>query len=185
MNKSKLSLAVLLALSLTLVLAAASWARPWGCGMRAMSNLTPEQAGKLFDLKEKFRNETVDLRKQMMVKHLELRDLWKADKPDEKAIIAKQKEVNAVRDQIQQKRTTFMLEARKIDPQARFGHGGMGCGMGAGMGAGMGGVGGMMCPMGGPGSGPGPGPGPGGGVCAVGSANCPMGAAPAPAGPAK
>jgi zinc resistance-associated protein len=163
MKASKMSLVVLLALTLTVGLAASSWARPWGggmggmgCGMMGAMNLSPEQAGKLFDLKQKFMNDTADVRKQMMVKHAELAALWKAEKPDEKAIVAKQKELNAVKGQMQEKSVAFRLEARKIAPQfgQGFGHGmGMGRGMGGhGMGMGPGG-----CPMVGPGGGMGPG----------------------------
>jgi zinc resistance-associated protein len=175
MKTSKISLAVVLALALTLGLAASSWARPggggmgcgmgggMGCGMMGSMNLSPDQAGKLFDLKEKFRTDTAAARKQMMVKHAELAALWKAEKPDQAAITAKQKEINAVRDQMQEKRTAFMLEARKIAPELAKG---FGRGMGHGMGRGMGGPGGMGpggCPMVGPGGGAGPGgPGPGG-----------------------
>ena len=43
-----------------------------------MMNLTPDQAGKIFDLKEKLHADTAGLRKQMMVKHAELVALWKA-----------------------------------------------------------------------------------------------------------
>ena len=114
MKTSKISLVVVLALALTLGLAASSWARPgggmgggMGCGMMGAMNLTPDQAGKLFDLKEKFRNDTAAVRKQMMVKHAELAALWKAEKPDQAAIAAKQKELNALRDQMQEKRTAF------------------------------------------------------------------------------
>jgi zinc resistance-associated protein len=155
MKTSKLSLVVVLALALSLGLAASSWARPWGgggmgCGMMGAMNLTPDQAGKLFDLKEKFRNDTAEVRKQMVVKQAELAALWKAEKPDEKAITAKQKEINALRGQMIEKSTAFHLEARKIAPQLAkgFGHG-MGRGMGGGMGAG-------GCPMVGAGGGPGP-----------------------------
>ena len=147
MKATKISIVVLLALTLTLGLAASSWARPggggMGCGPGAM-NLTPDQAGKLFDLKEKFRTDTAATRKQMMVKHAELAALWKAEKPDQAAITAKQKEVNALRDQLQEKRTAFMLEARKISPELAQGRGmGWGMGHGGGMGAG-------VCPVGGP-----------------------------------
>jgi Spy/CpxP family protein refolding chaperone len=159
MKTSKISIVVVLALALSLGLAASSWARPFGggmgCGMGGgmMGNLTPDQAGKLFDLKEKFRNDTAAARKQMMVKHAELAALWKAEKPDQAAITAKQKEVNALRDQMQEKRTAFMLEARKIAPELAKGFGpGMGGGMGHGRGMGPG-----ACPMVGPGGGPGPG----------------------------
>jgi Spy/CpxP family protein refolding chaperone len=179
MRTSKISLVAVLALALTLGLAASSWARPgggmggdMGCGMMGAMNLSPDQAGKLFDLKEKFRNDTAAARKQMMVKHAELAALWKAEKPDQAAITAKQKELNALRDQMQEKRTAFQLEARKIAPELAKGFGrGMGGGMGHGRGMGPGG-----CPMVGSGGGMGPGPmGPGG----------PGAAAPAPAAPAK
>ena len=114
MKTSKISIVVLLALTLTLGLAASSWARPgggmgggMGCGMMGAMNLSPDQAGKFFDLKEKFQNDTAAARKQMMVKHAELAALWKAEKPDQAAITAKQKELNALRDQMQEKRTAF------------------------------------------------------------------------------
>ncbi|MDP2046278.1 MAG: periplasmic heavy metal sensor [Deltaproteobacteria bacterium] len=165
MKTSKISLVAVLALSLTLGLAAASWARPgggMGGGMMGAMNLTPDQAGKFFDLKEKFHNDTASVRKQMMIKHAELAALWKAEKPDQAAITAKQKEVNALRDQMQEKRTAFQLEARKISPELAQGFGrGMRGGKGHGRGMGPDG-----CPMVGPGSGPAP-------------------TAPAPAAPAK
>ena len=177
MKTSKISIVVVLALALTLGLAASSWARPGGCGMGGgmgcnvgAMNLTPDQAGKFFDLKEKCRTDTAAARKQMMVKHAELAALWKAEKPDQAAITAKQKEVNALRDQMQEKRTAFQLEARKIAPELAKG---FGCGMGGGMGHGRG-MGPGGCPMVGPGGGKVP-------------ADCPMVApgAPAPAAPAK
>jgi zinc resistance-associated protein len=161
MKASKMSLVVLLALALSLGLAASSWARPWGggmgCGMMGAANLTPDQAGKLFDLKQKFMNDTADVRKQMVVKRAELGALWKAEKPDEKAIVAKQKEMNALRGQMQEKSVAFRLEARKIAPQfgKGFGHG-MGMG-GHGMGGHGMGMGPGACPMVGPGGGMGPG----------------------------
>ena len=109
-------------------------------------NLTPEQAGKIFDLKEKMQTDTAGLRKQMMVKHAELAALWKAEKPDQTAILAKQKELNALRDQMQEKMTAFRLEAKKIAPDCRMGtghgpwllHGRSGMGMARGMGYGPG-----------------------------------------------
>jgi zinc resistance-associated protein len=159
MKTSKISLVAVLALSLTLGLAAASWARPgggmgggMGGGKMGAMNLTPDQAGKFFDLKEKFHNDTASVRKQMMVKHAELAALWKAEKPDQAAITAKQKEINALRDQMQEKRTAFQLEARKISPELGKGFGrGMRGGKGHGRGMGPDG-----CPMVGPGSGPAP-----------------------------
>jgi Spy/CpxP family protein refolding chaperone len=150
MKATKMSLAVLLALALTMGLAASSWAGPrgggWGC--RGM-NLSPDQAGKLFDLRQKFMNDTSQLRKQIVISRAELAGLWKAEKPDEKAIIAKQQELNKLRGQMQTKGVSFMLAARQIAPQ--FGHG-FGRGWGHGM-RGHGGPGGFGCPYGGPGPG--------------------------------
>jgi Spy/CpxP family protein refolding chaperone len=173
MKKSKISLVAVLALSLTLGLAAASLAGPgggMGCGMMGAMNLTPDQAGKFFDLKEKFHSDTASVRKQMMVKRAELGALQKAEKPDQAAITAKQAEMKALWTQMQEKRTAFLSEAGKISPDLAKGFGpGMHGGMGRGRGMGPGG-----CPMAGP-DGKAP-------------AGCPMvapGAPPAPAAPAK
>lgn len=164
MKASKRVLVILLALALVAGLAASSWARPWGggmgggmgCGMMGAMNLTPDQAGKLFDLKQKFMNDTANVRKQMMVKHAELAALWKAQTPDEKAIVAKQKELNDLKSQMQEKSVAFRLAARQIAPQ-------LGQGFGGGWGRGMGGPGGGMgpgaCPLVGPGGGATPGGG--------------------------
>ncbi len=154
-NAGKVSLLLVLAMLLSFGLAASSGAQPMGMGMGGcgmgmghgaghMMNLTPEQAGKLFDLKEKFHTDTASLRKSLLLKRLEMKALWKAQTPDEKAILAKQKELNALREQLQEKMISFRLEAKKIDPNfgMGWGHGkgmGMGgCGMGPGMGMGPG-----------------------------------------------
>ena len=144
-KSGKLSLLLVLALALSLGLAASVWAQPMGKGMGqgpGMMNLTPDQAGKIFDLKEKMHTDTAGLRKQMMVKHAELAALWKAEKPDQNAIQAKQKELNALRDQMQEKMTACRLEAKKIAPDFGIGMGmemgmGHGCCMGAGSGMGV------------------------------------------------
>ena len=133
-NAGKVSLLLVLALALSLGLTASVWAQPMGKGMgEGMMNLTPEQAAKIFDLKEKFHADTVGLRKQMMVKEAELAALWGAEKPDQTAIQAKQQELNALRDQMQEKTAVYRLEAKKIAPDFDMG---MGVGMGVGMGPG-------------------------------------------------
>jgi Spy/CpxP family protein refolding chaperone len=149
MKTSKISIAVVLALALTLGLAASSWAGPdggggKGCCMKGAMNLTPDQAGQFFDLKEKFHSDTAAMRKAMMVKHAELAALQKAGTPDQAAIDAKQKELKALWDQMKEKRTAFQQEAGKISPELAKGFGrGMGHGKGCGMGSG-------GCPAGGP-----------------------------------
>jgi Spy/CpxP family protein refolding chaperone len=136
-----------LMLALVLSLSTASWARPFGGGHM---NLTPEQAGQLFDLKEKFMNETAGLRKAMWMKRAEMAALWKVDNPDQAQIKAKQKELSALREQMQEKMVAYRLQARKICPM-----GGKGMGRGMGMGPGMG----MGMAMAGDGPGMGMGPG--------------------------
>jgi zinc resistance-associated protein len=145
-NVRKVSLRLVLTLALSLGLAASVWAQPMGKGKGQGMNLTPEQAGQIFDLQEKFHADTVGLRKQMMVKEAELAVLWGAEKPDQTAIQAKQKELNVLRDQMQEKMTAMQFEVKKIAPDYDMGRG-MGEGRGQGLGKGMGpGPGGGMRP---------------------------------------
>ena len=143
----RVSLRLILALALSLGLAASVWAQPMGKGMGPgpqMMNLTPDQAGKIFDLMEKMQADTAGLRKQLMVKHAELAALWGAENPDQTAIQAKQKELNVLRDQMQEKMTAIQFEVKKIAPDYNMGMGmGEGMGHGPGMGSGRGPGGGM------------------------------------------
>lgn len=114
--------------------------RGFGLGPRHMwlMNLTPEQAGQVFELRQKFMNDTAELRKQMLVKAVELAQLWKAEKPDDKAILAKSRELSALRAQFQEKAVALRLEMRKIVPQLPMFGPGMGPGKGFGKGAALG-----------------------------------------------
>lgn len=138
-RKSGIKGNVLFALALavvTLFSVSSAWAGPMGRGgcWGAGANLTPEQASQVFDLKQKFFNDTAELRKQMMIKGTELAALWQSGTPDQNQIQVKQQEVNALRDQLQGKRTAFQLQVQKICPQAGMGVGrGSGRGMGRGM----------------------------------------------------
>lgn len=93
-----------------------------GMGARGAA-LTPEQAQKIYDLRQQFLKETEGLRQQMFTKRNELNTLWAAENPDEKAIQAKQKEISAIRDQIQTIAVKYQAQARKIAPNAYFGWG--------------------------------------------------------------
>jgi zinc resistance-associated protein len=122
MKGKKLSVAVLLALGLFLSLAFTSWAQPWGMKGHGghwgkFANLTPEQAGKLFDLRQKFLDDTASMRKDKVVKRAELRALWRAENPDEKQILAKLKEINAIQAKLQEKVVPFRIEVKKILPK--------------------------------------------------------------------
>ena len=130
MRKTWVTISLLVALGLSLGAVDSAWARGgWGC---LNANVTPGQSAKLFDLKQQFMNDTAGLRKEMLVKRTELAALWRAEAPDQNQIQAKQQEINALRDRLQQQRTAFRLKARKICPQA-----GIGTGRGAGRGMGM------------------------------------------------
>jgi Spy/CpxP family protein refolding chaperone len=75
-------------------------------------NLTPEQKTKLQTLRENFRKETVFLRNDIKVKRLELNTLWTVPKPEKDKIVAKQKELNDLKTQLQMKVIDFRLTAR-------------------------------------------------------------------------
>jgi Spy/CpxP family protein refolding chaperone len=75
-------------------------------------NLTPEQKTKLQALRENFRKETVFLRNDLKVKGLELKTLWTVPTPEKDKIVAKYKELNDLRTQLQMKAIDFRLEAR-------------------------------------------------------------------------
>ncbi len=135
--KNALLMASLLAvLGLSLMGFNPAWAQGgWGC---ANATLTPEQSAQLFDLRQQFRNDTAGLRKQMMVKRTELAALWQSPTPDQSQIQLKQQEINALRDQLQAKRTAFRTQNQQICPvgMGPGASGGMGMGRGCGQGRG-------------------------------------------------
>lgn len=103
----------------------------WGPAL----NLTAEQNQKMQAMREGFFKETLSLRNEMQTKQLELRTLWAQANPDQEKILAKQKEINALRAQLQEKRTQHQLEMRKVltpEQQAQLGAYGPGFGPGFG-----------------------------------------------------
>ena len=126
-------------------------ARSWGPGLWGALKLTPEQVEKMRALRDSFFKEKIPLRNELMSRRLELRALWVKTNPDEEKILAKQKEINALRVQLQEKATKNRLEMLKIlSPEQRaqwqlykssFRHGrgyGRGCGFRPGPGPGYG-----------------------------------------------
>lgn len=124
-------------------------------------NLTPEQKTKLTELREKQWKETVSLRNEIQTNRLELQALWTAPNPDKNKILAKQKEINELRNALQAKATDFRLETRKVlTPEQAAQMGTFGPGMGFGGPMGRGGYRmGYQGPRGGRGTGFGPGAG--------------------------
>ncbi len=123
---------------------------PWFRGRFGDGNfagLSKEQIEKMQALRDRFFNETRDLRYDMAQKRLEMRKLFMDPKTDDAALLAKQKEISVLRQRLQDKMAQMMIEGRKIltpeqlqkldrtgaGPGGRMGWGGMGFGMGRGM----------------------------------------------------
>ncbi|MEW6333666.1 MAG: Spy/CpxP family protein refolding chaperone [Thermodesulfobacteriota bacterium] len=128
--------------------------------------LTADQKTKMNELREAHYKDVRPLRDQMFTKRDELRKLWLEPNPDQAKIAAAQKEMRAVRDQMQDKMTAFRLDALKVlTPEQRekaksfaagyeAGRGyGPGRGYGKGRGFGPGSCSGGDCQGGGPGAG--------------------------------
>jgi len=138
-----------------------AWAHGWGRGHHMMDswgsgpgyhsdyesgyrNLTEEQRTQLEQLDRKFYDETADLRNEIWAKSADLNTLLNGSNPDSEKVRALQKELGDLRAKLDEKRLNYELEARKIDPEPRFGRrygrgnyghhmGGFGRGMGYGL----------------------------------------------------
>ena len=82
---------------------------PWG-----VLNPAPEQVEKIKALWGSYFKEKIPLRNELLSKRFELRALWVQTNPDEEKILAKQKEINALKAQLQEKATKNRLEMLKI-----------------------------------------------------------------------
>ena len=87
---------------------------PAGHGLWGALNLTPEQVEKMKALRKTFFEQALPLRNELMSKKFELKALWMQTNPDEGKILAKEREINALRVQLQEKATKNRLEMRKI-----------------------------------------------------------------------
>jgi Spy/CpxP family protein refolding chaperone len=98
--------------------------------------LTPEQQTKFQELRQKFNDETAQLRGTMLTKRLELQSLWRNPKADSKAILEKEKEFRTLQNQMKDKAVQLKLEARTILTPEQMSQFGPGRGMGRGFGGG-------------------------------------------------
>lgn len=80
----------------------------------AALDLTAEQMEKIKTMKDDQWNEIKPLQEQMFTKRDEIRKLWLEPSPDQAKIVAAQKEMRNLRDQMEDKTTVFYLEAAKI-----------------------------------------------------------------------
>jgi Spy/CpxP family protein refolding chaperone len=77
-------------------------------------DLSPDQSQKMKELREGLFKESIPIRNEITSKRFELRALWAQTNPDEGKILAKQKEINTLRADLQEKVTKKRLEMRKI-----------------------------------------------------------------------
>ena len=142
----------------------------YGGDITALSelNLTAEQTAKTNALREAHLKDIKPLQDKMFSKRGDLKLLWLQTNPDKNKIIAVQKEIRTLRDQMQDKMTSYRLDVLKVltpEQQEKLKSLKMRRGFGPGMG-GRGWHGGPGYHGGGPGMGPGgggPGLGPGSG----------------------
>lgn len=124
----------------------------WGSG-----TLTDEQRAHMDALHQKFFDQTAQVRSQMWAKKAELNVLMNTSNPDLEKAKALQKEISDLKAKMAEERINLYTEAKKIDPDTRFGRGwGRGKGFGPGpCGGNYGGYGmGRGWHRGGPGQGP-------------------------------
>ena len=96
------------------------------------SSLAPEQETKLQDLRQKFNDETTQLRGTIITKRLELQSLWTNPKADPKAILDKEKELRTLQNELKDKTVQLRLEARKLLTPEQIANWKSGRGMGRG-----------------------------------------------------
>lgn len=87
-----------------------------GYGARAMQalSLTADQKAKLESMRTAFWKDTKSIRDQLFIKGGDLKMLWLEAKPDEAKIKALQKEIGALRDQLQDKTTSYRLAVLNV-----------------------------------------------------------------------
>jgi len=100
-----------------------AFAQPWGgvMGPRYGSpyigsslKLTQEQADKLQKMQESYLREIMPLQNRLLTKRAEMRLLWEEMNPDRDKIMAKQREVNEIQRQLEEKAITHRLELQAV-----------------------------------------------------------------------
>jgi len=82
--------------------------------VREYLGLTDEQVGRLHTLGVDAEKASVQARADMELRHIELRELLKADNPDRAAIMQKLDEANALRGKMEKQRVETLLSARSV-----------------------------------------------------------------------
>jgi len=85
-----------------------------GFGFKKYLNLSDEQLAKMKELRNRFRNDTRDLRYSLAIKRLEMHKLFTDPKTNDATLLAKQREISNLRQQLSDKRAQKKIEWRKI-----------------------------------------------------------------------
>lgn len=83
--------------------------------------LDDKQKAALTTLKEDHRDEAQSIREQVRAKREATRALWLAPNPDKQAILAAEREINALEGQLAESRVEFMFAARGVLTPEQFG----------------------------------------------------------------
>jgi zinc resistance-associated protein len=131
MKKTAVFLTVLMTVGL-MTTAAFAWGpghgtRDYGPGsdrQGAWTDLSTAQKDELTALRQKFIDETYPMRAEILQKTTETRMLMATSDPDKAALLRLAEETAALEQQVQEKQIDFMLAAKKVAPELRFGMGG-------------------------------------------------------------
>ncbi len=147
MKKLVMTLVAVIAVS-TLAVSVFAFGPGWGRGqgggpcygndVTAQSglNLTAEQTAKIDTIRETHLKDLKPLQDKMFSKRGDLRLLWLQQNPNQDKILALQKEIRTIRDQMQDKMTVYRLDVLKVltpEQQAQYKAFGPGRGYGPGM----------------------------------------------------
>jgi Spy/CpxP family protein refolding chaperone len=114
---------------------------PKGVGYGRGVDLSKEQMDKMWQIRERFNTDTSSLRYELFQKRGELRTLYADPKAGDAAILAKEKEVDTLRQKMHDRMVRFKLEQRKVytpEQLQKMAESGYGPGFGGGRGGGRG-----------------------------------------------
>ena len=103
----------------------------YGGGQSAFNDLSQDQKDELTALRQKFIDETYEVRSAKFAKQQEMRMLMETSEPDRAKLDTLSQEITDLQKQVRDKRIDFRLAAKKISPEL-----GMGKGFGQGRGNG-------------------------------------------------
>lgn len=92
-------------------------------GQKAWTDLSKEQRDELTALRQKFIDDTYELRSAVMLKKNQARMLMETSNPDREALIKLSREANDLKNRIMEKRIDFALAAKKVAPELNLGWG--------------------------------------------------------------